>query len=162
MQESLWRWECSVRYSLPLPSPPEISIPATTSPETTRRETHLTNQDRPIFTLLTALLYGVWFIWGWFLLLLLLFSAVVCIPESYWFWPFRHCNDNIADDLLCYRSQLLLFFYHKLWFKMICTWRWLFCHRSLLFFVGICPTEAGLCSTPDAPPRQHCFVHGPI
>ena len=31
MQESFWWSQCSVRYSLPLPTPPGISVPATTS-----------------------------------------------------------------------------------------------------------------------------------
>ena len=29
--ESFWWWQCSVRYSLPLPPPPGISVPASTS-----------------------------------------------------------------------------------------------------------------------------------
>ena len=31
IQESFWWWQCSVRYSLPLPPPPGISVPACTS-----------------------------------------------------------------------------------------------------------------------------------
>ena len=31
MQESFWWWQCSVRYRLPLPPPPGISVPASTS-----------------------------------------------------------------------------------------------------------------------------------
>ena len=34
MQESLWWWQCRVRYSLPLPPPAGISVPASTSAET--------------------------------------------------------------------------------------------------------------------------------
>ena len=36
MQKSLWWWQCSVRYSPPLPPPPGISGPTSTSLETTQ------------------------------------------------------------------------------------------------------------------------------
>ena len=41
MQESFWWRQCSVRYSLPLPPPPGISASASTTSETTRRQTRL-------------------------------------------------------------------------------------------------------------------------
>ena len=44
MQGSFWLWQSRVRYSLPLPPPPRISFPASTSSETTRCWTSLTNQ----------------------------------------------------------------------------------------------------------------------
>ena len=36
-QESFWWWQCSERYSLPLPPPPGISVLASISSETARR-----------------------------------------------------------------------------------------------------------------------------
>ena len=47
MQESFWWWQCSVRYSLPLPPPPGVVGPASNiSSQTTRCWTSLTKQDQ--------------------------------------------------------------------------------------------------------------------
>ena len=45
MQESVWRWQCSDRYSSPFPPPAGTSVLASTSLETTRRWTRLTKEQ---------------------------------------------------------------------------------------------------------------------
>ena len=52
----------------------------------------------------------------------------------------------VSTWILCF--VLVVLFHNRLRFKMMCTWKRILCHRSLRgFYVGICTTEAGLCST---------------
>ena len=53
-------------------------------------------------------------------------------------------------------------FTNRLWFEMMCTWRWILCHLSLLLLfcscVWICPAKAGLFSKANM--RELTFVEG--